>query len=163
MGTSEQYDREWKGKGIFEEQGQLVQRWIREYKDPALREGEARLRQVESLWLTGSREPLELTVILDQFWKFTAFCCIGEEIILTSVGGTLPDTKLGDNYSFFIARIILPTQARCRVCKRKHACREKPHSLPESQNQTNFLKQIVKKLSELPSKPWECVVSSIDL
>lgn len=82
-----------------------------------------------------------------------AFCCIGEKIIVTSVGGTLPDTKLGDNYSFFTARIILPIPARCKLCKCKRACREKPHSLSEGQNQTNFLKQMVKKLSELSLKP----------
>lgn len=38
-----------------------------------------------------------------------ALCCIGEKIILTSVGGILSDVKLGDNYSFFTARIFLST------------------------------------------------------
>lgn len=65
VGLSEQYDREWKGKGIFEEQEQLVQMQIRQHENHALGEGEARLRQVESPWRAGSREPLELTVILD--------------------------------------------------------------------------------------------------
>ena len=62
---------------------------------------------MESHKSAGNREPLELTVILDYFCKFMDLCCIGENIILICVGGTLPDAKLGRIAAFSTAEILL--------------------------------------------------------